>query len=309
MGNTFSGSLGTAILTDSPLLGLADYAFGDEPNNPADIDRNTTVNKEALTGTQGAQLTQGSQETGGMTTALSGQTNLTDQTTQNTGLQTQTGQTGVGAFSGQTGLGASGYDPATGQFTSNLNQGFANNSNQALQASNQAYGALNNFNFNDTMGQRYNALEALQEQDRLQAQRAMEDRLYSQGRLGSTGGALQQNALMDAIMQQQAGNANSAFGQAQSQQQLYGNQAQQFGQAALQPQQMSLQQLQAIGALAPQVSSNTIGTNNFSNTVGLQDSTGFQDTTNNQVTNSNQLTESEQLQLAQMQAKEKIRTL
>ena len=176
--------LETYIDTGSPGLGLLDFAFGDDPDNPADINRDTELTARGITSSIGEQTVNSSQEAIGQSNALTGSTSLSDTATANTGLQTQTGTQGVGAFTGQTGLGGSGYDPITGQFTGQLAQPYQQNVNQALAASTQGYGALTGQDFNGTMGQRYNALEALQEQDRLQAQMNMEDRLYSQGRLG-----------------------------------------------------------------------------------------------------------------------------
>jgi len=304
-----SRGLETYIDTGSPGLGLLDFAFGDDPDNPSDINRDTELTARGVTSSIGEQTTNSSQEAIGQSNALTGSTSLSDTATANTGLQTQTGTQGVGAFTGQTGLGGSGYDPITGQFTGQLAQPYQQNVNQALAASTQGYGALTGQDFNGTMGQRYNALEALQEQDRLQAQMNMEDRLYSQGRLGSTGGALQQNALLDAIAQQQMGNANSAFGQAMAQRQQFGDQAMQFGQAALQPQQLSIQQLQAMGALAPQVSQNQVATNNLSEFTGVQDTTGFQDTSTSNIVNASSNTLSEQLAQEALAKNETIRSV
>lgn len=299
--------LGTYTNTESPLLGFLDAGLGGEPD--ANIDRDTDLTARGMNSAIAEQTSNTSQEQSANANVLTGGTTLSDTATANTGLQTQTGQQGVGAFTGQTGLGASGYDPITGQFTGQLAQPYQQNVNQALAASNQGYGALSGQDFNGTMGQRYNALEALQEQDRLQAQMNMEDRLYGQGRLGSTGGALQQNALLDAIAQQQAGNANTAFGQAMAQRQQFGDQAMQFGQAALQPQQMSIQQLQAMGALAPQVSQNQVATNNLSEFSGLQDTTGFQDTASNAVTNASANTLSEKLAIEALTKNERVRAV
>jgi hypothetical protein len=301
----FTRGLGTYIQSESPLLGALDFGFGSNPSNPQDINRNTGAVQEGFNSGAQEQTTNASAQTTG--NALTGSTALSDTATANTGLQSQTGQQGIGAFTGQTGLGTSGYDPATGQFSSNLSQPYQQNTAQALGASNQAYGALGAQDFNGTMGQRYNALEALQEQDRLQANMNMEDRLYSQGRLGSTGGALQQNALMDAIGQQQMQNQNTAFGQAMAQRQQFGDQAMQFGNGALGAQQLSLQQMQAMGALAPQVSQNDIATNNMSQFTGVNDTTGFQDT--NQVVNSSQNTLAQQQAYSQQQAVEGIRSV
>ena len=305
----FTRGLGTTIDTGDIGLGLLDFAFGEDPGSPQDLNRNTALDARGIQSSIGQQTTNSSQEQSGQLNALTGSTALSDTTTANTGLQSQTGQQGIGAFTGQTGLGTSGYDPVTGQFTGQLANPYQQNVNQALGASSQGYGALSGQDFNGTMGQRYNALEALQEQDRLQAQMAMEDRLYSQGRLGSTGGALQQNALLDAIAQQQAGNANTAFGQAMAQRQQFGDQAMQFGQAALQPQQLSLQQLQAMGALAPQMSQNQVQTNNLSNFTGIQDTTGFQDQSTYGLTNASSNTLSQQLAMEAARKAESIRAV
>ena len=299
--------LGTMIKTGSPLLAALDFGFGSDPDDPNDYNR--TLDSTGVSSSIGEQVQDTSAESLGTQNALTGSTALSDTTTANTGLQTQTGTTGVGAFTGQTGLGTSGFDPVTGQFTGQLAAPYQQNVNQALGASGQAYGALAGQDFQGTLAQRYNALEALQEQDRLQAERALEDRLYSQGRLGSTGGALTQNALMDAITQQQAGNANTAFGQAMAQRQQFGDQALQFGQGALQPQQLSIQQLQAMGALAPQVSQNQIQTNNLSESTGIQDVTGFQDTTTSNIANTSARTLSEQLAFEQARKEEENRVL
>jgi len=305
----FTRGLETWMDTDSPLMGLADWAFGSDPSNPNAVDSDITQVGTGLQSSIAEQTANTSAESAGQQNVLSGSTALSDTTTANTGLQTQTGTQGVGAFTGQTGLGTSGFDPVTGQFTAGLAAPYAGNAQQALAASGQAYGALSGQDFQGTMGQRYNALEALQEQDRLQAEMAMEDRLYSQGRLGSSGGALQQNALMDAIAQQQAGNLNTAFGQAMAQRQQFGDQAQQFGQSALMPQQLSIQQLQAIGALAPQVSQNQIATDNLSQFTGLQDTTGFQDTATSNVQNTSANTLAEQIAFEQQQAEKGTRYL
>lgn len=197
----------------------------------------------------------------GTTTADTTGTQVTDSARTETGEQTSTGtqesETGTGAFTGTTGLGTAAYDPATGAFSTALADPYQQQVDQALAASTGAYGALSGMDFDTTMAQRYNALEALQEQDRLQAQLDMESRLYSQGRLGSTGGALQQNSLMDAIAQQQAQNANTAFTQAMGYQDQNAQLAQQFAQAGLAPQSMAINQATAFGALAPQISSST----------------------------------------------------
>lgn len=69
----------------------------------------------------------------------------------------------------------------------------------------------------------FNRLEALQGQARQQQQQALENRLFSQGRLGTQtsafGGTPEQAAQAQAIQQQQAANALAAIQQAQAQQQ------------------------------------------------------------------------------------------
>jgi len=303
----FRRGVGTYVDTGSVLLGGLDYLAGESPGDEDDTNIATaregfsTNLGESTTDLTSQQTNQGltSTDASSLTNQTSSGLSQTGQTTSNTGqidaartaagttaqTGTQTGVTGTGAFTGQTGLGTSGYDPTTGQFSTNLAPQYQQGVGNALEASNQAYGALSGMDFNTTMGQRYNALEALQEQDRLQAQLDMEDRLFSQGRLGSTGGSLQQNALMDAIAQQQSMNANTAFGQAMSYQDQNAQLAQQFAQAGLAPQQLSLNQLQAMGALAPQISdvtsSQTGTTQDIINSLTNSSQTGQTDTLTN----------------------------
>lgn len=61
----------------------------------------------------------------------------------------------------------------------------------------------------------FNRLEAILNPAREQQRQAQESRLYAQGRLGSTGGGLEQQAFQTAIEQQRAQNLINALGQAQ----------------------------------------------------------------------------------------------
>lgn len=61
----------------------------------------------------------------------------------------------------------------------------------------------------------FNRLEAILAPGREQQRQAQESRLYSQGRLGSTGGGLEQQAFQQAIENQRAMNLVNALGQAQ----------------------------------------------------------------------------------------------
>ena len=78
---------------------------------------------------------------------------------------------------------------------------------------------LNMFDPNQATSARFDQLEALLEPKRQQQRQAQEAQLLRQGRLGSTGGSLQQQALEEAFSQQQLQNLLSASGEARAQQQ------------------------------------------------------------------------------------------
>jgi len=308
--------LDTLIDTGSPALGFLDAIFGEDPDNPADINRDTDVEKLGVNiGVNQQTQNIASQETEDAST-LTGGTTLTDNERLAAGQQVSSGTTegsvSTGAFTGESGIGSVGFDPETGAFSSQISDPFAQNQNASLNASNQAFGALSG-GFDDTLAQRFNALEALQEQDRIDSQLRLEDRLFSQGRLGSTGGGLQQNALLDAIAQQQKQNQVTAFDQATTHRDQLANEATAFSQNALQPEQLSLQQLSAVGNLAPQLSSDTVNQTVDSQSavsdIGVQDSTAFSDTSAIRTGNQSAETVAENIDISRQQANEEIRTI
>jgi len=77
----------------------------------------------------------------------------------------------------------------------------------------QGAGAFDPFGAAQTQ---YGRMEAMMAPAREQERMAQESRLFSQGRLGSTGGAQQQQALEEAFGQQQQQNLVSSLGQAQA---------------------------------------------------------------------------------------------
>jgi len=118
--NDITRGIGTYIDSGSPILGVADALFGSNPANPSEINRNTAAVQESFDTSVQESTVNASQANTALSNAVSGSTALTDNTTANTGLQTQTGVQGLGAFTGQSGLGTAGYNPATGQFNAQL---------------------------------------------------------------------------------------------------------------------------------------------------------------------------------------------
>ena len=165
---------------------------------------------------------------------------------QNSAEAGSTGRTSVLPFSGTSGLGTTGMG-AGGAFTQSLDPRFRQFQDQALNAGQGAFGQLNAFNttpfeqpqfdLNNITQEQFNLLESLQQNQRQQATLGQEERLFSQGRLGSTGGIQEQRSLQDQIGQQQSQNMANAFGQGLS------AQGQQFNQALGQSQQQLQQQL------------------------------------------------------------------
>ena len=181
-------------------------------------------------------------------------------------------------FTGSSGLGQTGMAEG-GAFTQSLNPQWQQAQNQQLGASNTAIGQLGAFNnspfqatpfdLQGTVQNQYNLLEGLQQPQRDQAQLSQEERLFAQGRLGSTSGGMEQRNMMDAIGQQQSQNMFNAYNQGLAgQQQQYGQQlgqSQQQGQqqqllgnlgtglfsSALSPEELLQRQMQTYGALAP----------------------------------------------------------
>ena len=197
------------------------------------------------------------------------------------GDSTTTQTTSTLPFTGTTGLGTTGMAEG-GAFTSTLDPRFQALQQQAIGAAGGAFGQLGQFDMTpfqatpfDVKGmtkEQFDMLEGLQREGREQAGLSLEDRLFQQGRLGSTGGGLEQRNLQDAISRQQAMNMQSAFGQA------LGAQQQQFGQemgvsqqqlaqqqmlagmgqgmfgTAMSPEQMLMNQMATFGSIAPQQS-------------------------------------------------------
>ena len=181
-------------------------------------------------------------------------------------------------FTGTTGLGSTGMAEG-GAFTQRLSQPWQQMQNQAMGIGQNYLGQLGAFQNNpfqaspfDLQGvtqNQYNLLEGMQQDQRQQAQLGLEERLFAQGRLGSTGGGMEQRNLQDAFGQQQSQNMFNAFNQGLAgQQQQYGQelgQSQQQGQqqqllgnigtgmfnSALAPEELLQRQMQTFGALAP----------------------------------------------------------
>lgn len=98
--------------------------------------------------------------------------------------------------------------------------------NQLMQASQgalgqaqQAYGALGSFDPYQAAEMQFQRLESILNPERQRQQEALQSQLYAQGRLGSTGGALSEQAYNQAVQQQQSQNLYNAFLQAQQTQQ------------------------------------------------------------------------------------------
>tara|TARA_R110000796_G_scaffold241534_1_gene363163 strand:+ start:545 stop:1234 length:690 start_codon:yes stop_codon:yes gene_type:complete len=188
------------------------------------------------------------------------------------------GSTSTDPFKTSSGLGTSKFDGANTTLT--LSDPFKDAQDQFLGQSMGSLGQLGAFGNNpfqasqpyDLQGftqNQFNLLEGLQQPSRDQATLDLEERLFSQGRLGSTGGTGQQNSLQDQFSLQQAQNMQSAFGQGlQGQQQQFGQDLEVgkqrlnqqkllaslgtglFG-SALAPEQALLNQFQTGGAFAP----------------------------------------------------------
>ena len=160
--------------------------------------------------------------------------------------------TSVNPFNSTTGLGSANFT-GDGNINTSLDPRFLGIQNQFLGGSSGALGQLgafgNNpfqasqpFDLQGTTQNQFNLLEGLQQPSRDQATLDLEERLFAQGRLGSTGGTGQQSSLQDQFRLQQAQNMQSAFGQG-----LQGQQ-QQFGQDLQSSQQRNAQQ-QLLGSL------------------------------------------------------------
>lgn len=205
----------------------------------------------------------------------------------------------VQPFTSTTGLGTADFTK-DGDITTNLDPRFLGLQNQFLGGVGGALGQLGAFQTNpfqasqpfDLEGvtqDQFDLLERIQGRGREQQAQNLEERLFSQGRLGSTGGINEQRNLQDFFGQQQSQNLASAFGQG-----LAGQQ-QQFGQdlatsqqqnaqqqllaslgsglfsSALAPEQLLLNQLQTGGQLSTTSSSSS----ESGNEGGLLSSFGF----------------------------------
>ena len=184
----------------------------------------------------------------------------------------------VGPFSSQSGVGSAAWNG--NKATTQLDDRYLGLQNQFLGQTSQGLGQLgafgNNpfqasqpFDLQGTTQNQFNLLEGLQQPSRDQATLDLEERLFSQGRLGSTGGTGQQSSLQDQFRLQQAQNMQSAFGQGlqgqqqqfgqdlqssqqrNAQQQLLGSLSQGLFGSSLAPEQHLLNQLGSAGAFAP----------------------------------------------------------
>ena len=184
----------------------------------------------------------------------------------------------VGPFKSNSGLGRTAFDGKKNVMT--LDPRFLQAQNQFLGQSGVNIGQLGAFNNNpfqasqpfdlqQTTQDQFNLLEGLQQGSRDQASQDLEERLFAQGRLGSTGGTGQQSSLQDQFRLQQAQNMQSAFGQGlQGQQQQFGQDAasnqqrlaqqqllsslgQGFFNSSLAPEELLMRQHQTAGSFAP----------------------------------------------------------
>lgn len=90
---------------------------------------------------------------------------------------------------------------------------------QALTQAGGAFGALGAFDPTQAAQERYGALEAIMAPSRERTRSELEARLLRQGRLGSTGGGVQQQSLESAFAEQQQQQALAAYEEARAQQQ------------------------------------------------------------------------------------------
>lgn len=118
--------------------------------------------------------------------------------------------------------GYGGYTVGKGGLTTYLSPEYQAAANQLMQASQgllgqsqQAYAQLGTFDPYQAAELQFKRLEEILSPERARQQEALQSKLYAQGRLGSTGGALSEQALAQAIQQQQSQNLYDAFLQAQ----------------------------------------------------------------------------------------------
>lgn len=122
-----------------------------------------------------------------------------------------------------------------------MQQGALNAGGMFDQANQQNFGAgqgflnqLNQFDPQAATQTRFDQLESVLEPSRGRAREALESRLLKQGRLGSTGGGVQQEGLESAIGQQQMQNLLASTGESRAQQQQLLGMGQGLGADAMQ---------------------------------------------------------------------------
>lgn len=116
-----------------------------------------------------------------------------------------------------TGFGSAGM--MNGQLQMQLSPEYLAQRNALLGQATGAFGALGSYDPDMAAQEQFARIEALMAPERAKQQAAQESRLYAQGRLGSTGGGVEQEALQGAFQQQQAANAIQSYMQAMQQQQ------------------------------------------------------------------------------------------
>lgn len=130
-----------------------------------------------------------------------------------TGTSPQLGQLSESALSQSPDLFNAGYRAlGAGAGTLGQAQGLFNQGRTAL-------GTLGAMSPSQAASERFSALEELMNPARQRDREALESRLLRQGRLGSTGGGLDQEALETAVEQSRRANALAAFDEARTQQQ------------------------------------------------------------------------------------------
>lgn len=163
------------------------------------------------------------------------------------------------AFTGQTGLGQTGYHPDTGFFSSLAPQfqGISDTSAAAAKSMLGRAGAYDpTISGQGLFSQYYQPMLARQQAEQ---RNALENRLFQQGRLGSTGGATQQRALEEAAAMQNLQAMQAARQQALGEQQGMYTLGQGLFSTAMMPQQQLLNQMSVLGGLAPRMSSSEAG--------------------------------------------------
>ena len=106
-----------------------------------------------------------------------------------------------------------GYDPETGEF---LNQDMQNLMQQYMDRRGQTAAQIQDLDPMELQQQLYNQQLGLLQPEQERQALAQESRLLQQGRLGSTGGAGQMQALQEAQGQQRLGLLSSSYQQAQA---------------------------------------------------------------------------------------------